>query len=609
MKIGMFSFRPNPGKVDRALISASGLFDAGWYAKGNPDIATAGIDPLDHYLASGASELRDPGPLFDASRYAQHHPYQPAVAKNPLLHYLKNGGTRARCLEQLRAEIAATGLFDAGWYLSTYPDVAEAGIDPLDHFICNGAGELRDPGPSFNASWYLKQVHDPRAATNPLLHFIRIGASINRRLVEIRHSNTLAIDLLSEIEHLDPDLPNLMQALGKGPLTVVDGVRRDEAADAWDKLFASLNRPYDRLIFVPWLMLRDEDLVAAYAARAAIDRHGIDSLLVVVTDSSSTEALGWLPAGTHVRILGDYGLDLSAQDRMELSLWLVQALRPRSLFNINSRACWEILRSHGAALSTFCELHAALFCRDFDESGHDSGYSSSYFRSSIPHLKSVLFDNQHFADELAEKYGVPPSLRMRLKRVYQPAPAATPHGFLLAQEGELKPVMWAGRLCRQQNLELLIEIAKRSSLFHFEVFGAGELPYAANVVNEAQQLTNLSLHGAYGSFSDLPTTRFSAFLYTALRAGLPNVLLAAAAAGLPIVAPAVGGIQELVDESTGWLVQDYLNPQAYLDALEDVGRSPQEALQRTVAMRKRLLERHSWTTYIKSLIEPPSFLS
>jgi glycosyltransferase involved in cell wall biosynthesis len=71
----------------------------------------------------------------------------------------------------------------------------------------------------------------------------------------------------------------------------------------------------------------------------------------------------------------------------------------------------------------------------------------------------------------------------------------------------------------------------------------------------------------------------------------------------------VGGIQELVDESTGWLVQDYLNPQAYLDALEDVGRSPQEALQRTDAMRKRLLERHSWTTYIKSLIEPPSFLS
>jgi glycosyltransferase involved in cell wall biosynthesis len=364
------------------------------------------------------------------------------------------------------------------------------------------------------------------------------------------------------------------------------------------------------MLFLPRLTTRgDADQIAFYAARATIDLHGINSLLIVVTDGSNTEALDGLPAGAHVRILDEYGPDLCAQDRIELSLWLIQALRPRNLLNINSRACWEVLRSHGAALSTFCELHAALLCRDYDDSGLDIGFASTQFRPSIPYLKSVHFDNQNFADELAAQFGMPPSMRMRLKRVYQPAPFAPRHGVLL--ESTMKPmsVLWAGQFCRQRNVDLLIEIAKRAPSFRFEVFGGGEPVYADRLAVASHASANLMTHCGYPSFSDLPTERFGAFLYTTLWAGLPNLLIAAAAAGLPIIAPAVGGIPELLDESTGWLIRDALNPQAYLDALEDINNAPQEAAQRIDTMRRRLLQRHSWTAYLESLNVPPSFLS
>ena len=40
-------------------------FDVRWYLAENPDVAAAGVDPYEHYLAYGAAEARTPRP--DAS--------------------------------------------------------------------------------------------------------------------------------------------------------------------------------------------------------------------------------------------------------------------------------------------------------------------------------------------------------------------------------------------------------------------------------------------------------------------------------------------------------------------------------------------------------------
>jgi hypothetical protein len=52
---------------------------------------------------------------------------------------------------RLRRQVALlkrSGLFDAEWYLREYPDVAEAGIDPLRHYIEHGVKEGRAPYPA-----------------------------------------------------------------------------------------------------------------------------------------------------------------------------------------------------------------------------------------------------------------------------------------------------------------------------------------------------------------------------------------------------------------------------------------------------------------------------
>ena len=71
-------------------------------------------------------------------------------------------------------EIRSSGLFDAKWYVDTYPDVRFSGMDPIEHYLRAGARLGRNPSAQFNGSEYLRR-HDDLAAfgDNPLLHYIR----------------------------------------------------------------------------------------------------------------------------------------------------------------------------------------------------------------------------------------------------------------------------------------------------------------------------------------------------------------------------------------------------------------------------------------------------
>ena len=73
-------------------------------------------------------------------------------------------------------------LFDPDWYLTTYPDVAAAGLDPIRHFFEDGAREGRDPNPFFKTEWYLAQNQDVVASkVNPFLHYLLYGAREGRQ--------------------------------------------------------------------------------------------------------------------------------------------------------------------------------------------------------------------------------------------------------------------------------------------------------------------------------------------------------------------------------------------------------------------------------------------
>lgn len=76
-------------------------------------------------------------------------------------------------------------LFDGEWYLATYPDVqgdAQFSQAPHEHYLLFGGSEGRRPCPEFDSAYYLSQYPDvAEAGFNPLVHYLLHGRNEGRR--------------------------------------------------------------------------------------------------------------------------------------------------------------------------------------------------------------------------------------------------------------------------------------------------------------------------------------------------------------------------------------------------------------------------------------------
>jgi glycosyltransferase involved in cell wall biosynthesis len=76
----------------------------------------------------------------------------------------------------------AARAFDRAFYLQTNSDVADAGVDPLDHFMSFGWREGRDPTGDFSVAAYLAAFPEVEASeVNPFVHYLTSGRPPIRR--------------------------------------------------------------------------------------------------------------------------------------------------------------------------------------------------------------------------------------------------------------------------------------------------------------------------------------------------------------------------------------------------------------------------------------------
>ena len=80
----------------RERVLAATEFDAAFYLASNVDVAKTGVDALDHFLASGWREGRDPNAAFSVKDYLESYPDIAAAEVNPFVHYLSAGRAEGR---------------------------------------------------------------------------------------------------------------------------------------------------------------------------------------------------------------------------------------------------------------------------------------------------------------------------------------------------------------------------------------------------------------------------------------------------------------------------------------------------------------------------------
>ncbi|GGB51788.1 hypothetical protein GCM10011502_26170 [Oceanisphaera marina] len=133
-----------------------------------------------HFVSEQLPSEREHAPALPA----EDKPASPRLAASFKTQLKKR--VEKKKLQRKAAELAASPLFNAEWYLKQYPDVAADKVftnNPALHYLKCGGFEGRNPSPDFDSRDYLNANPDVAVAGfNPLYHYLRFGQAEKRPL-------------------------------------------------------------------------------------------------------------------------------------------------------------------------------------------------------------------------------------------------------------------------------------------------------------------------------------------------------------------------------------------------------------------------------------------
>ena len=150
-------------------------------------------------------------------------------------------------------------------------------------------------------------------------------------------------------------------------------------------------------------------------------------------------------------------------------------------------------------------------------------------------------------------------------------------------------VGWVSRMSHEKGPDLVLEALAL----------LGDMPVALSMIGQGEGQRGLRQRAERLGVGELTTWHgvvpeaaallpaFDVFVLSSRTEGTPMVLFEAMAAGVPIVASAVGGVPDVVSAAEAILVPTE-DPRAIADAIRDVLRDPASARERAGAARRRL---------------------
>jgi glycosyltransferase involved in cell wall biosynthesis len=264
---------------------------------------------------------------------------------------------------------------------------------------------------------------------------------------------------------------------------------------------------------------------------------------------------------------------------------------------------FETYATYGARLATQFKLYAYYFCADRTEQGIEIGYPVSYFSNIFRYLTAAMIDSSYLAHIFKDRFAIPPDEGTKLKVIYTPAqlklpetPVAEPQ--VARAKGRRPCILWGGRLDRQKRFDLAVAVARVMPDVDFHCWGKAVLDKPPELGNLPE---NLILNPPFKNYEELPLTDCDGWLYTSFWDGLPTILIELGALGMPIVASAVGGVPELIDESTGWLFDPRADAGEVAKQIRAMLADPAERVVRATALQQRVRDRHSMESYIAAI--------
>jgi glycosyltransferase involved in cell wall biosynthesis len=577
------------------------LFDSDFYLRQYPDVADGGVIPLLHYLEDGIWEARDPHILFNTAYYLEQNPDIGKCSFNPLVHYLQYGA---------RQKLSPHPLFDVEYYLQQDPDLKDYADNPLIHYLQFGAEAGFNPHPLFDGSFYRQYLAGTAGEDmNPLVHYLTSGApqgydpcpGFSGRAYLVRYPDvadcgTNPLVHYSRFGRLEPRVGRRFASIAHG----VRALSRPEFIAALKRIRAATTDRLSHIVTLGSLTRGGSERSACSFVKALAQRIGLDSILVLITDGSEVTCADWLPSGTRVVNLLAIEPSLSLEERAIIFLDVLKHTRSEQCIGIISQTFWNALDCHVEICRRELSSKFTGYLGGYDCFVKDNawGFNNGPISRLIEFIDLIVTDNGTLAETMITQYRHVPEIGSKVVTCYnaiaEDLRSRLSNTYSRAQSTERKKVLWASRIDPTKQPEVLSRIAQNMPDVEFEVFGVVSPEYDASFL---QIIPNIKLMGEYKDFSFIPKQDKALFLHTSRTDGIPNVLLEAACAGLPIVAPDAGGIAEMITPETGWLISQCDDIDGYVKAIRQALGDPEEANRRALNAQELVDERHHWTAF------------
>lgn len=359
---------------------------------------------------------------------------------------------------------------------------------------------------------------------------------------------------------------------------------------------------FDEIFLLPFNVTGGADLYMADILLAlrdvAPERRCLAILGEVPRQSDATRPM---PDGVQVLDIGGEWPGLPMEDRLLVTLRLVENFGSSARLHLRTspfatgffRSWWPVLGGHETWLYRFSDAMI--------EDGGDlfqSGGGFAFVSEHAGRLARVVSDTERLVARDRERIGIWPERFACLPG--RRAPETDAASVAAATAVTRRRVLWASRLDPEKRPELVPRIADRLAradpAIRIEMHGRAVLDAFDTALLAGK--ANLAWHGGYDGFAALDPAAHDVFVYTSWYDGVPNVVLEAIAAGLPVIAPDVGGIGEIVEDGLSGillpsLADDDAAAEAYAEAILRLVGDPELRRRLATEALARLAQRHA----------------
>ncbi|AMJ57781.1 MULTISPECIES: glycosyltransferase [Stenotrophomonas] len=363
------------------------------------------------------------------------------------------------------------------------------------------------------------------------------------------------------------------------------------------------------VVLLPWLRPGGGEKYILQILDAIAEREpGARFLFITGESAARHEWMARLPAGS---VFVDIFNAFPSLNEVERDAMLIRALLAVSSSNArlhvkSSGFTHRLLDSFAAVMSTSFRIVYYRFCDatySWDGRILRGPWGLRVMRQHLPGFWKVVTDCQSVVSEDQAFLGPLPSYEV----IYAKCDL---HPASVHQQGPQMRLLWASRVDVQKRPERLTKIVhalQEAGLnVSIDAYGSADPGLDTKAIFTTTE-ARVDYRGGFSVLSDLPLAKYDAFIYTSDFDGLPNILLEMMGAGLPAIAPDVGGIREVViDGVTGKLVKGLDEVEliaAYVKAVAEIYLDWEATRQCGLQARELIRSQHGQGGFVERVAE------